>query len=153
MTTMKTTGLLAFSLMLAACSSNPLMRSATATSTDAAQAIDEVLEEAQQGTPTEPSAGAVPVPAAVSDALLPSLSGSAELDERFDVNAAGVPADSFFQALVEGTRYNAVVHPEVTATIELRLGDVTVPEVMDIAGDLYGLDITRTGRLFRINTN
>jgi len=54
---------------------------------------------------------------------------------------------------VAGTRYNAVVHPEVTATIELRLGDVTVPEVMDIAADLYGLDITRTGRLFRINTN
>jgi MSHA biogenesis protein MshL len=155
MTTMKTTGLLALSLMLAACSSNPLMRSATATSTDAAQAIDEVLEEAQQSTPAEAGARpvVVPVPESVSEALLPPLSGTAELDERFDVNAAGVPADSFFQALVEGTRYNAVVHPEVTATIELRLGDVTVPEVMDIAADLYGLDITRTGRLFRINTN
>jgi MSHA biogenesis protein MshL len=155
MTTMKTTGLLALCLMLAACSSNPLMRTATATSTDAAQAIDEVLEEAQDSTPAEAGArpGTVPVPAAVSEALLPPLSGTAELDERFDVNADGVPADSFFQALVAGTRYNAVVHPEVTATIELRLGDVTVPEVMDIAADLYGLDITRTGRLFRINTN
>ncbi|PHQ23933.1 pilus (MSHA type) biogenesis protein MshL [Marinobacter guineae] len=155
MTTTRTICLLALSLMLAACSNNPLMRSATATSTDAAQAIDEALEDAQQKSPAanEALSKAAPVPAAVSAALLPSLSGTADLDERFDVNAGGVPAASFFQALVEGTRYNVVVHPEVNTSISLRLGDVTVPEVMDIAGDLYGLDIKRTGRLFRVDTN
>ncbi|KMQ73533.1 pilus (MSHA type) biogenesis protein MshL [Marinobacter subterrani] len=150
-----TTGLLAFSLLLAACSNNPLMRSATATSTDAAQAIDEVLADAQKNSPAETAdrPAAVPVPAAVSEALLPPLSEQADLEQRFDVNAEGVPADSFFQALVAGTRYNVVVHPGVTARIELRLADVTVPEVMDIAADLYGLDITRTGRLFRVDAN
>lgn len=155
MTPTRTICLLALSLTLVACSNNPLMRSATATSTDAAQAIDEALEDAQQkssaASEARPEAG--PVPAAVSAALLPSLSEAADLDERFDVNASGVPAASFFQALVNGTRYNVVVHPEVNASIELRLGDVTVPEVMDIAGDLYGLDIKRTGRLFRVETN
>ncbi|WP_417568406.1 pilus (MSHA type) biogenesis protein MshL [Marinobacter sp.] len=155
MTTTRTMCLLALSLTLAACSNNPLMRSATATSTDAAQAIDEALADAQQNSPavTEARPEVAPVPAAVSAALLPSLSGTTDLDERFDVNAGGVPAASFFQALVEGTRYNVVVHPDVNASIDLRLGDVTVPEVMDIAGDLYGLDIKRTGRLFRVDTS
>lgn len=155
MTTFKITGALALSLMLSACSNNPLMRSATATSTDAADAIDRSLEEAAQTEPAATTAGQVstPLPADVSAALLPPLSGGADLDERFDVNARGVPAASFFESLVEGTRYNVVVHPDVSASIDLRLGDVTVPEVMDIAGDLYGLDVRRSGRLFRVQAD
>jgi MSHA biogenesis protein MshL len=152
MTTIKITGALALSLVLTACSNNPLMRSATATSTDAADAIDRSLEEATQPEPTEPATGpsSAPLPADVSAALLPPLSGGTDLDERFDVNARGVPAASFFESLVAGTRYNVVVRPDVSASIDLRLGDVTVPEVMDIASDLYGLDIRRSGRLFRV---
>lgn len=155
MTTIKTTGALAMSLMLAACSNNPLMRSATATSTDAADAIDESFEEATQREPVAPTSAEPPasLPADVSAALLPPLSGGTDLDERFDVNARGVPAASFFESLVEGTRYNVVVHPDVSTSIDLRLGDVTVPEVMDIAGDLYGLDIRRSGRLFRVQAD
>ncbi len=155
MTTIRTTGALALCLVLAACSNNPLMRSATATSTDAADAIDRSLEEAEQSETIKPAEqqAPAPLPAEVSAALLPSLSGSADLDDRFDVNARGVPAASFFESLVEGTRYNVVVRPGVNASIDLRLGDVTVPEVMDIAGDLYGLDIRRNGRLFRVQTD
>ncbi len=155
MTTIKITGALALSLVLTACSNNPLMRSATATSTDAADAIDRSLEEAAQSEPAAPTPGqaSAPLPADVSAALLPPLSGSSDLDERFDVSARGVPAASFFESLVEGTRYNVVVHPDVDTSIDLRLGDVTVPEVMDIAGDLYGLDIRRSGRLFRVQTD
>tara|TARA_B100000519_G_scaffold191096_1_gene191160 strand:+ start:1585 stop:3342 length:1758 start_codon:yes stop_codon:yes gene_type:complete len=155
MTTIKITGALALSLVLTACSNNPLMRSATATSTDAADAIDQSLEEATQPEPAAPASteASAPLPADVSAALLPSLSGGADLDERFDVNARGVPAASFFESLVDGTRYNVVIHPDVTTSIDLRLGDVTVPEVMDIAGDLYGLDIRRNGRLFRVQAD
>jgi MSHA biogenesis protein MshL len=155
MTTIKITGALALSLVLTACSNNPLMRSATATSTDAADAIDRSLEEAAQPEPAAPTSGqaSAPLPADVSAALLPPLSGGSDLDERFDVSARGVPAASFFESLVEGTRYNVVVHPDVDTSIDLRLGDVTVPEVMDIAGDLYGLDIRRSGRFFRVQTD
>jgi len=155
MTAIRTTGVLALSLVLAACSNNPLMRSATATSTDAADAIDLSLEEAEQAPAQKPaeSPSPAPLPADVSAALLPQLSGGTDLDDRFDVNARGVPAASFFESLVEGTRYNVVVHPEVSTSIDLRLGDVTVPEVMDIAGDLYGLDIRRNGRLFRVQAD
>lgn len=155
MTTIKITGALALSLVLTACSNNPLMRSATATSTDAADAIDRSLEEAAQPEPAAPTSGqaSAPLPAEVSAALLPPLSGGSDLDERFDVSARGVPAASFFESLVEGTRYNVVVHPDVDTSIDLRLGDVTVPEVMDIAGDLYGLDIRRNGRLFQVQAD
>ena len=94
MTTIKTTSALILSLVLAACSNNPLMRSATATSTDAADAIDRSLEEASQAQPPAPtpSQATATLPDDVSAALLPPLSSEADLDERFDVNARGVPA-------------------------------------------------------------
>ncbi|MEC7376509.1 MAG: pilus (MSHA type) biogenesis protein MshL, partial [Pseudomonadota bacterium] len=141
MTTIRHLGVLALALGLAACSNNPLMRTATATSTDSAQAIEETLAQAGQPAQPEPEVPAKStLPPDVSAALLPPLSTAASLDERFDVRAQGVPAASFFQSLVEGTRYNVVVHPDVDVVVDLRLGDVTVPEVMDIAADLYGLD-------------
>src|SRR6056297_459872 len=92
MTTIKITGALALSLVLTACSNNPLMRSATATSTDAADAIDRSLEEAAQPELAASSfdPDSAPLPADVSAALLPPLSEGADLDDRFDVNARGV---------------------------------------------------------------
>lgn len=154
MTTIRHLGVLALALGLAACSNNPLMRTATATSTDSAQAIEETLAQAGQPAQQEQEAPAKStLPPDVSAALLPPLSTAATLDERFDVRAQGVPAASFFQSLVEGTRYNVVVHPDVDVVVDLRLGDVTVPGVMDIAADLYGLDIRRNGRLFRVMAN
>lgn len=141
---------------LSACSNNPLMRTGAATSTDAADDIVRTLEQAEAGAESknesrQPAASAMP--ADISAQLLPPLSADNDLEERFDVNARGVAANSFFQSLVAGTRFNAVVHPEVNTTIDLRLRDVTVPEVMDIVADLYGLDIQRKGRLFQVNAD
>ncbi|MCG7201398.1 pilus (MSHA type) biogenesis protein MshL [Marinobacter pelagius] len=141
---------------LSACSNNPLMRTGAATSTDAADDIVRTLEQAEAGAESknesrQPAASAMP--ADISAQLLPPLSADNDLEERFDVNARGVAANSFFQSLVAGTRFNAVVHPEVNTTIDLRLRDVTVPEVMDIVADLYRLDIQRKGRLFQVNAD
>ncbi|ERS87436.1 secretin [Marinobacter sp. C1S70] len=143
---------LALSLFMAACSNNPLMRTSAATSSDVADEIDRTLEQAEQSQRIASNVSAVPAPSAadISSQLLPPLSSSPQQDERFDVNASDVPASSFFEALVAGTRYNVVVRPDVATTVSLRLSDVTVPEVMDIAADLYGLDITRAGRLYRV---
>lgn len=144
-------------LFLVACSNNPLLRGSQATSTDTAEAIEEAFAEAEaeqrQQEREEDASGAGAVPEDVSAALMPSLSSSTDDEERFDVNARGLSAGPFFEALVEGSRYNVVVHPDVGTTIDLRLRDVTVPEVMDIAGDLYGLDIERSGRLFRVRAD
>lgn len=46
-----------------------------------------------------------------------------------------------------------MVHPDVVANIDLRLRDVTVPEVMDIVADVYDLDIERKGRLYQVRSN
>lgn len=146
---------LSLTIFLAACSNNPLMRTSQATSTDAATAIDDAMAEAESEQRRNARAEAMSdrVPEDVSAALMPSLSSPTNDEDRFDVNASGLAAGPFFEALVEGSRYNVVIHPDVAATIDLRLRDVTVPEVMDIAGDLYGLDIQRSGRLFRVRAN
>ncbi|MFL1484802.1 pilus (MSHA type) biogenesis protein MshL [Marinobacter sp. LN3S78] len=144
-------------LTLTACASNPLMRTGQATSTESARAIDETLEEAEQQVREEEEkarqAETPAMPEDVGAALLPPLEQAQETEQRFDVNARDVEARSFFQALVEGTGYNVVVHPGVSASIDLRLTDVTVPEVMDIAGDVYALSIQRKGRLFQVDTD
>ncbi len=153
MTSMRPMAVLLIAATLTACSNNPLMRTSNATSTDVADDIQRSLAEAERQSVAADVADnkAAALPAEVSAALLPPLSQGQDLDERFDVNASGIPAGSFFESLVDGTRYNVVVYPGVEAVIDLRLRDVTVPEVMDIAADLYGLDIQRSGRLYKVN--
>ena len=96
-------------------------------------AVDEALDEARR----PPSA-----PADVEAALLPEfavdLPDAAASEERFDVNTDSTPARAFFMALVEGTPYNMVVHPQVTGTISLAMKGVTVSEVLQVMNDIYG---------------
>lgn len=95
-------------------------------------------------------AAPAPVPAEVTRALVPKL----ELDppkpltpsneQRFDISVNEVPARQFFMSLVDGTRYNLVVHPDVGGKISLSLKHVTIPEVIAAARDVYGYEFERT---------
>lgn len=95
------------------------------------------------------------IPKAVSEALLPpiavGLPGKApgELEPRFDVRVHDADARAFFMGLVEGTKLNMVVHPEVSGKISLDLKNVTIDEVMQTVRDVYGYEYqkTRTGYL------
>jgi len=63
---------------------------------------------------------------------------------RFDVTVEDASARPFFQSLVEGTRNNILVHPNVTGRITLSLKQVTLEEVLDATRELYGYDYRRT---------
>jgi MSHA biogenesis protein MshL len=84
-------------------------------------------------------------PDAVTAALLPPLQidmpqARQPAAERFSLTFNNVPAVQFFMALVSGTRYNMLVHPEVSGTISANLKDVTLFEALDAIRELYGYD-------------
>ncbi len=89
-------------------------------------------------------------PDAVSEALLPPLvielpKAREPLEERFNLAFNNVPASEFFVAIVSGTRYNMLVHPEVAGTISVNLKNVTLFEALDAIRELYGYDYTVDG--------
>jgi len=94
------------------------------------------------------------IPAEVEAALLPEvgvdLPDPAANNERFDVDTDQTPARTFFMALVKGTPYNMVVHPDVSGRISLSMTSVTVPEVLDVVSDVYGYAVRETDTSFTV---
>ena len=108
---------------------------------------------------------------AVADALLPPVSAMSTrlpkarpaLEERFNVAFNNVPVAQFYNSIVEGTRYNMLVHPEVSGTITANLKDVTMLEALDAIREMYGYDykvegtrisikpLTMQTRVFQVN--
>lgn len=89
------------------------------------------------------------VPPEVAAALIPevgiTLPEPEDSQDRFDVNTDNTPARAFFMALVEGTPYNMVVHPDVSGAISLTLKSVTVAEVLEVISEVYGYAYRETG--------
>ncbi|MEO7031308.1 MAG: pilus (MSHA type) biogenesis protein MshL [Herbaspirillum sp.] len=90
-------------------------------------------------------------PNAVAASLLPPLkiempAPRAPVEERFNLAFNNAPAAQFFNAIVAGTRYNMLVHPDVTGTISANLKDVTLFEALDAIRELYGYDYKVEGR-------
>jgi len=141
---------------LAACSASPPR-----------DAYDKITE--QMAAATKPAAAAQPP--AVADALVPPVSALATqlpkarevMEERFNVSFNNVPARTFFNSLVAGTRYNMLVHPDVSGNISANLRDVTLVEALDAVRELYGYDyriegtkvyirpLTIQTRMFQVN--
>jgi MSHA biogenesis protein MshL len=92
-------------------------------------------------------------PDAVADALLPPVTAMstrlprarAAMEERFNVAFNNVPVHQFYNSLVEGTRYNMLVHPDVSGTISANLKDVTMVEALDAIREMYGFDYKMEG--------
>src|SRR3989338_7568535 len=74
---------------------------------------------------------------AVNEALLPPLSmampkmESKALETQFDLTVNNTPVNQVFMAIVSGTRYSMLLHPEVSGNISLNLKDVTVLEALE----------------------
>ncbi len=134
--------LMAFcALLVAGCASQQTQQDRES---HASQEISRAMEEARAS-----SARASAPPAAVTDALIPRANGGGAdphtfVEPRFDLNVENQSARAFFMGLVRGTRYNMVVHPDVSGTISLSLRNVSVAEVMDIARDAYGYEFQST---------
>ncbi len=90
-------------------------------------------------------------PEAVSQALLPPLvlemprADVQKPETRFDLSVNNAPAGQVFMAIVSGTRYSMVLHPDVKGEISVHLKDVTVTEALDTLRDLYGFDYNVQG--------
>lgn len=133
-------------------------------------AIKREVATASAATSALPGNGA-PGNDAVADALLPPAAKLAQelpkakpaLEERFNVAFNNVPAQQFFRSIVAGTRYNMLVHPEVSGTISANLKDVTLQETLEAIREMYGYDykiegnrvtirpLTMQTRMFRVN--
>lgn len=84
-------------------------------------------------------------------ALLPPLKPSSSSirpvsGERFNLSFNNVPASQFFMSIVAGTRYNMLVHPDVTGTISANLKNVTLFEALDAIREMYGYEYKVEGQ-------
>jgi len=142
---------------VAGCAEPPLRRDAT---------HERIAAELDQAARVRAKPAA---PEAVSQALLPPLvvemprAEGKPLDQRFDLNVNNAPASQVFSAIVSGTRYSMIVHPDVRDSITVNLKDVTVLEALDTLRELYGYEyrvqgnritvqpVTMQTRVFKVN--
>ncbi|TAN76312.1 MAG: pilus (MSHA type) biogenesis protein MshL [Gallionella sp.] len=112
---------------------------APASRNGAADAIRREMNQAAQDS-VQPGADAV------NNALLPPLAASMPrvanqpLETRFDLTVKNTPVQQVFMAIVSGTRYSMLLHPDVGGNISLNLKDVTVFEALEAIRELYGYD-------------
>lgn len=90
-------------------------------------------------------------PSEVDNALLPPLSvnmpkvDSKQLETRFDLSVNNTPVNQVFMAIVSGTRYSMLLHPDVGGNISLNLKDVTIFEALEAIHEMYGYDYKTDG--------
>ncbi|MCC2617636.1 pilus (MSHA type) biogenesis protein MshL [Aestuariibacter halophilus] len=119
----------------------------------AQQAMESSAQEAEQRTSAAAADQLNTLPSAVDEALMPQTEGSQQAlfsEPLYDVNAQQVDAVSFFSSLVADTPFSAAIHPDVSGTISLHLKQVTLSDVMTLVSDLYGFDIQRSGKVYRV---
>ncbi|WP_229213177.1 MULTISPECIES: pilus (MSHA type) biogenesis protein MshL [unclassified Duganella] len=116
---------------------------------------------AQPASPAAVEAALLPPPAAAMAAELPKA--RAVMEERFNVSFNQVPVQQFYNSIVAGTRYNMLIHPDVSGTITANLKDVTLFEALDAVREMYGYDykvegtriyirpLTMQTRIFQVN--
>jgi len=112
------------------------------------------LDHKTARTELDEAASAKPVstpPEAVADALLPPITvempqiDGQPIEPRFDLQVNKAPANEVFMAVVAGTRYSMVTHPDVKEPISINLKDVTVFEALETIREIYGYEYVVRG--------
>jgi len=88
----------------------------------------------------------------VNNALLPPLvaptekaDGGAPVEAKFDLAVSNTPAQQVFMAIVSGTRYSMLLHPDVSGNVSLNLKDVTVFDALEAIREMYGYEYKMDG--------
>ncbi|MBA4382616.1 MAG: general secretion pathway protein GspD [Sideroxydans sp.] len=87
----------------------------------------------------------------VNNALLPPLATPAEksdgapVEAKFDLAVSNTPAQQVFMAIVSGTRYSMLLHPDVSGNVSLNLKDVTVFDALEAIREMYGYEYKMDG--------
>lgn len=129
--------------------------------------VQDTIETSVREAASQPRARAA-APDAVSEALLPPLTVEMPgpvrpVEPRFDLVVSNAPAQQVFMALVAGTRYSMLVHPDVKEPLSINLKDVTLTEALEAVREVYGYEyriqgtriyiepVTMQTRLFQVN--
>ena len=98
--------------------------------------------------PPATSTRSVAVPSRISDAVAepapPDLPVLAE--SKLDLLVNNAQVREVFLAIVAGTRYSMLMHPDVAGTLSVTLRSVTVLEALESIRDVYGYDFKIEGR-------
>ncbi len=118
---------------------------------DVVDSAEDVVNESVKNNANQDS-----IPDSITNSLIPTINldtanvPAIKDEERFDISVNAVAADQFFLSLVDGTDYNMVIHPEVTGSITLNLRNVTIPDVLEAARDVYGYEFISTAYGFQV---
>lgn len=115
------------------------------------QDLDATIKEAKRLNGPKPL---TQLPSSVQQELMLNNMSEAKqgmlAEKRLEVSATEVDAKDFFQAIVRGSRYNVVIHPDVTGQISLSLSNVTLSEALTVVEDVYGYEIIRGGNVVKV---
>jgi len=143
-------------LLLAGCST-PSGRNGTADTIQ--REMDAAAQKSVQPSQADAVNAALMPPLAVT---MPKL-GNKPLETRFDLTVSNASVNQVFTAIVSGTRYSMLLHPDVGGSITLNLKDVTVFEALEAIREIYGYDykvdgsriyilpLTMQTRIFQVN--
>ncbi len=91
----------------------------------------------------------------VLHSLLPPLAvelpkvAALDTGPRFDLTVTNAPAPQVLNAIVAGTRFSMVVHPDIKAPMSFNLKDATIPDVLHSVREIYGYEYKIEGtRIF-----
>ena len=138
-----------------------LLPAITAATTESATSRSQSATASSASKPASPASRALDLlpPAAPPMPALPTR----PKELRFDISVAEASPHQVLPAIVQGTPYSMVVHPDVKGLVTLRLKDTTVPEALDVVREMYGWEwrlegnrifVTAGGlqvRVFRVN--
>lgn len=69
---------------------------------------------------------------------------------KYNIVANNVAVKEFFLGLVDGTKFNVAIHPNINGNVSLNIKNVTMSEVLDVLQQMYNYDYKITGNNIQV---